>query len=107
MRRYALVCLVVYPIGVPCLYCLLLWRSRHTLEELRRIELVQETDLALAKLQARAARTDVQREEIMQRANVVYQASRGVYDRLRGQLLLFCLRCSATFRNLCTAWHMS
>ena len=49
---YAFIMLVVYPIGVPCLYAIIFHRSRTELFELRRIELDQETNYALAKLRA-------------------------------------------------------
>ena len=41
-RLYALVMIGVYPIGVPVLYALMLFKSRHELHELRLIELTQE-----------------------------------------------------------------
>ena len=49
---YALIMMVLFPIGVPFLYALLLYRSRHTLRELRRVELVQATEYQTAMLKA-------------------------------------------------------
>jgi len=54
---YAVVMLILYPIGVPLFYGLIFHHERHQLQEMRRIELARETDFALAKLEADAAAT--------------------------------------------------
>ena len=51
---YAVLMLLVYPLGVPLLYGLLLFRSRRELRELRRIELTQEAEYQIAVLRAAA-----------------------------------------------------
>ena len=39
---YAYLMLFVWPLGVPCLYAIMVFRSRKALQELRRIELEGE-----------------------------------------------------------------
>jgi UDP-N-acetyl-D-mannosaminuronic acid transferase (WecB/TagA/CpsF family) len=64
----------------------MLWRERHELRELRRIELVQETVFALAKLQAEAANSNAEVAAIMRKASAVHDASVTVYNELREKL---------------------
>jgi hypothetical protein len=78
--------LVVYPIGVPLLYALMFHRSRHQLHEMRRIELTLETDFALAKLEAEAAATPEETDEMVRRAIEVHKASGEALENLRGEL---------------------
>ena len=40
--RYALTMMVLYPFGVPCLYALILYRSRHALYRMKRFQLESE-----------------------------------------------------------------
>ncbi|KOO29948.1 cytadherence high molecular weight protein 2 [Chrysochromulina tobinii] len=83
---YAIAMLVVYPIGVPLLYALMFHRSRHQLHEMRRIELTLETDFALAKLEAEAAATPEETDEMVRRAIEVHKASGEALENLRGEL---------------------
>ena len=83
---YAFIMLVVYPIGVPCLYAVIFHRSRNELLELRRIELDQETNYALAKLRAQAADSAEEAEVILRQAEQEHDAAVAAYQTLRDEL---------------------
>jgi hypothetical protein len=83
---YAVVMLGVYPIGVPLLYALMFHRARHQLHEMRRIELTQETDFKLAKLEAEAEATPEKVDEMVRRAIKAREASMKALESLRGEL---------------------
>ncbi len=55
MWFYVALMLIVYPIGVPCLYAAILYRHRNTLREIRRIEMLGEAMAASAQLQERSS----------------------------------------------------
>jgi hypothetical protein len=61
-------------------------RARHQLHEMRRIELTLETDFALAKLEAEAAATPEETDEMVRRAIEVHTASSEALEKLRGEL---------------------
>jgi len=83
---YAVVMLGVYPIGVPLLYALMFHRARHQLHEMRRIELTQETDFKLAKLEAEAEATPEKVDEMVRRAIEAREATMKALENLRGEL---------------------
>lgn len=83
---YAWLMLAVYPIGVPLLYALILYKSRNELRELRRIELEIQTDHKLARLHAAAAASEEVSAEIMQEADRVHEKAKTAYEELRTQL---------------------
>lgn len=83
---FAVVMFVIYPLGVPCLYAAMLLRSRHELHELRRIELVVETNYQLAKLDA-SGRDKDEAERVMRKAREGYETSvDAMHEQLRAQL---------------------
>jgi hypothetical protein len=98
-RAYAVLMLLVYPVGVPALYLCLLYRSRCELRELRRIELTMETDHRFAKLRAAGADSDEQGMAIMFRAEADHDASRAAYEELRDAL-------PTTLRKLTAGYEM-
>ena len=83
---YAVVMLGVYPIGVPLLYALMFHRSRHQLHEMRRIELTQETDFRLAKLEAEAEATPEKVDALVRKAIHAREATMKALESLRGEL---------------------
>jgi len=83
---YAVVMLGVYPIGVPLLYALMFHRARHQLHEMRLIELTQETDFKLAKLEAEAEATPEKVDEMVRRAIEAREATMKALENLRGEL---------------------
>ncbi|KOO20783.1 protein serine threonine [Chrysochromulina tobinii] len=83
---YAIIMLVIYPIGVPLFYAFTFFRGRHELQDLRRIELTLETDFKLAKLKAEAAATPEETDEMVRRAIEVHQASGEALRKLRDKL---------------------
>ena len=83
---YAIIMLVIYPIGVPLFYALTFYRGRHELHDLRRIELTLETDFALTKLKAEAAATPEETDELVRRAIEVHQVSGEALKKLRDKL---------------------
>lgn len=62
MSIYAVPMIVLFPIGVPLLYAVLLFRSRHTLRELRRIELDRSAAYSVAKREAAAIIAQLKRK---------------------------------------------
>ncbi|KOO31212.1 protein serine threonine, partial [Chrysochromulina tobinii] len=83
---YAVVMLILYPIGVPLFYGLLFHLERHQLQEMRRIELSRETDFALAKLEAEAAATPEETDAMVRKAMEAHEATGKVLAKLRGEL---------------------
>ena len=83
---YAMAMTVLYPIGVPVLYSLMLYRSRHALREMRRLELLRDADYNLATLKASVAKTDGQRREIMHAADAAKAQATAKYEEMREAL---------------------
>jgi len=83
---YALAMLIVYPIGVPVLYCVLLYRSRTELNDLRLMELAQESAFELAKLKVEIAASAEEADMLMREANAAHDAALEEYEALRDQL---------------------
>jgi hypothetical protein len=83
---YAIIMLVIYPIGVPLFYALTFYRGRHELHDLRRIELTLEADFALAKLKAEAAAAPEETDELVSRAIEVHQVNGEALKKLRDKL---------------------
>lgn len=103
---YAIVMLFVYPFGVPCLYALILNRSRGALLELQRVELTLEADYALAKLRADGAPTAEQEEEILRKADAEYSERLEAYLGLRDELPTTIRKLTAGY-ELRTFWFES
>ncbi|KOO34597.1 mastigoneme-like protein [Chrysochromulina tobinii] len=83
---YAVVMLILYPIGVPLFYGLMFHLERHQLQEMRHIELTRETDFALAKLEAEAAATPAEKDAMVRKAVEAHEATGKVLAKLRGEL---------------------
>lgn len=79
---YALIMLFVFPIGVPMLFAVVLYRERHFLRELRHLELVQEAEYKAAQLRAAAVRSEAEKEVILQAAKDSYnEAATSLSDK--------------------------
>ena len=83
---YAVVMLILYPIGVPLFYGLMFHVERRQLQEMRRIELTRETDFALAKLKAEAAATPEETDVMVCKAVEAHEATGKALAKLRGEL---------------------
>jgi len=83
---YAVVMLILYPIGVPLFYGLMFHLERHQLQEMRHIELTRETDFALAKLEAEAAATPEETHAMVRKAMEAHKATGKALAKLRGEL---------------------
>jgi hypothetical protein len=83
---YAVVMLILYPIGVPLFYGLLFHLERHQLQEMRHIELTRETDFALAKLEAEAAATPAETDAMVRKAMELHVSTGKVLAKLRDEL---------------------
>jgi len=83
---YAVVMLILYPIGVPLFYGLMFHLERHQLQEMRHIELTRETDFALAKLEAKAAATPEETDAMVRKAVEAHEATGKVLAKLRDEL---------------------
>lgn len=83
---YALVMVVVWPIGVPLLYSIMLYRSRHMLRELRQVEMTVESKYSRAKLRAHEAQSKEQAAAIVHAAHEERNAGRAFCNELREAL---------------------
>ncbi|KOO31505.1 mastigoneme-like protein [Chrysochromulina tobinii] len=83
---YAVVMLILYPIGVPFFYGLMFHLERHQLQEMRHIELTRETDFALAKLKAEAAATPEETDAMVRKAMEAHEATGKALAKLRDEL---------------------
>ena len=59
---YAIPMFVAFPIGVPVLYFLLLFRSRGAMHEIQRIELIREAEYSIAKREEARLRERIERQ---------------------------------------------
>jgi len=98
---YALVMLVVYPIGLPLQYALLLFRNRDELRELRHMEMTIEAEFALAKLDAEAADGEEQVAEMMRKAEDAHDQRRAKYAALRAKLPTVLKKLTAGYELRC------
>ena len=83
---YAVVMIFVYPVGVPCLYGALLWRSRHTLQKLQRLEMQAESRFRSAKLDALALASDDTQADAIAAATERHQQDTDWLDEQRNGL---------------------
>ena len=83
---YAIGMILVFPLGVPIYFWLILTRNRHELRELRRIELTQEANFKLALLQASGSASAQRRDELHARAEKEYNEASDRFDALRDKL---------------------
>ena len=83
---YAVIMLILYPIGVPLFYGLMFHLERHQLQEMRHIELTRETDFALAKLKAKAAATPEEKDVMVRKAMEAHESTGKVLAKLRDEL---------------------
>ena len=96
---YALAMTALYPIGVPVLYTLMLYRSRHALREMRRLELLRDADYNLATLKASVAKTEEERREIIHAADAAQAQATAKYEEMREAL-------PSTLRKLTAGYEM-
>ena len=83
---YALVMIMVFPIGVPALYAVILFRSRGQLKELRHMELIMDTELKVRLLKAAEAASEEETEELIETAHAYHVDASKELTRLRDEL---------------------
>jgi len=77
---------VIYPIGIPLQYAILLFRNRNALRELRHVEMIIEADFALAKLDAEVVDGEEQVALRRRQAEDAHDQRRKEYNRRRAKL---------------------
>ena len=83
---YAFLMVFVFPIGVPLLYALMLFRSRHELNELRLIELSQTAEYEATLLRAEGIANIEERLLVEAKAEEEFNTASARYQELRDNL---------------------
>ena len=91
---YALLMVIVFPIGVPALYAGILFRSRDQLRALRHMEMSMETEFKAALLRADGEDSEEQKEAVLKGAEAFYVEASAALRKARDELPSRCSRSS-------------
>jgi hypothetical protein len=90
---------------VPCLYIVMMFRSRHELREMRLLELTLEADYERNKLLAENADTREQKE-LMSKAEEAHDAALAEYEALREKLPTALRKLTAGYELRCFGFEI-